>query len=303
MDNILNSEFKNIAKNHVAFCILGGPSSKELDNIQDIIKNNFTITVNRSIELYPNADMFITSDNNIAREYFEDREFFLHKFRGGKFLKDKANFKYDEEPLWVKGKRNILLKNPNLVKIIACNDFPSYNTSFSTGQLYKYKGIEYAKQVKNTYICIEHRNPQGESYPVLSPYIEETIENYGTDPLKFYPGGNASGIMFQLLWYMGFKKMVVVGYGDKGKSVRSDDYEEIVDSFYDENNTEFEWSQEEIHGMVTHYNKWGDNFKILKGGGICKEYCDFKQASYNDLEKSPLKKNKLIDKLLKLSNG
>ena len=262
MKYYINNKWKSIAKGHTAFCILGGPSSKQVKNIDNIIKNNFTITVNRSIEVFPNVDMFITSDNNITREYFEDKEYFLHKFKGGKFLKNQANFIYDEEPLWVKGKRNILLKNPNLIKVIACNNFPSYNTSFSTGQLYKYKGIEYAKQVKNTHICIECRNTQGESYPILSPHLPETIENYGVNPLNFYPGGNISGITFQLLWYMGFSKVVVVGYGDGGKSIRSKNYKEVIDSYWDENKQDFDWSESEIHGLVSHYNKWGDNFKI-----------------------------------------
>ena len=53
----INKNWKNIAKGHTAFCILGGPSSQELDNINDIIKNNFTVTVNRSIEVFPNVDM------------------------------------------------------------------------------------------------------------------------------------------------------------------------------------------------------------------------------------------------------
>ena len=275
-------------------------NSKEIDNIDDIIANNFTITVNRSIEVFPNADMFITSDNNIAREYFEEGEFFLHKFKGGKFLKNQAGFIYDEEPSWIKGKRNILLQNPNLIKIIACNDFPSYNTPFTTGQLYKYKGIEYAKQVNNTYICVEYRNAQGESHPTLSPNFPETIEKYGTDPLSFYPGGNTSGILFQLLWYMGFSKVVVVGYGDKGKSIRSEGYKEVVDSYWDKDKVEFEWSNSEIHGLVSHYNKWGDNFKILKGGEICKEYANFSLANLKDLHIAPDNKNRLINKFCNL---
>ena len=300
IDFYINKKWKEIAKGHTAFCILGGPSSKELDNINNIIENNFTITVNRSIEVFPKVDMFISSDNNITREYFEDKEFFLHKFTGGKFLKNQSSFSYNEEPSWIKGKRNILLKNPNLIKIIACNDFPSYNTSFTTGQLYKYKGIEYCKQVKNTYICVEHRNEQGESYPILSPHLPETIKEYGTNPNKFYPGGNISGILFQLLWYMGFEKVIIVGYGDKGKSVRAEGYKETVDSFWDKTKKEFEWSESEIHALVTHHQKWGDKIKILKGGELCKEYAPFSVATSEDLCTSPHMKNELVNKICKI---
>ena len=308
IDFYINKKWKEIAKGHTAFCILGGPSSKELDNINDIIENNFTVTINRSIEVFPKVDMFVSSDNNITREYFEDKEFFLHKFLGGKFLKNSINsqskqrsgFSYDETPSWINGKRDILLKNPNLIKIIACNDFPSYNTPFTTGQLYKYNGIEYAKQIKNTYICVEYRNDNGESWPTLSPHLPETIKEYGTNPLRLYPGGNVSSILFQLLWYMGFEKLVVIGYGDKGKSIRAKGYKETIDSFWDESKTEFEWSENELHAMVIHHQKWGDRIKLLRGGEICKEYAPFSVATSKDLCTSPHMKNELVNKIHKL---
>ena len=241
--------------------------------------------------------MYITADNGIAREYFEDKDFFLHKFMGGNLNKNNSNFSYEEKPIWMEGKRNILLKNPNLVKIIACNEFPCYNESFTTGQLYKYKGIEYAKQVKNTHICIEHRNINGESWPTLSPSLPETIKGYGNNPLKLYPGGNVSSILFQLLWYMGFKKLVIIGYGDKGRSVRAEGYE---NKFNEESFTEFKWSENELHALATHYQKWGDRIKILKGGELCKEYASFPLATQTDLCTFPDDKNQLIEKILKL---
>ena len=129
----INEKWMNIANGHTAFCILGGPSVNQVKNLKEIIKNNFTITVNRNIEKYPDSSMYVTGDSFIAREYFEEKEFFLHKFKGGKLLKNQSHFDYNEEPIWVKGKRNILLSNKNLIKIIACNEYPCYNTSFTTG--------------------------------------------------------------------------------------------------------------------------------------------------------------------------
>ena len=99
---------------------------------------------------------------------------------------------------------------------------------------------------------------------------------------------------------MGFSKLVVVGYGDKGKSVRSEGYEETIDSFWDESKKEFEWSESEIHGLVSHHIKWGDNLKILKGGEICKEYANFSLANQKDLHTIPDSKNELINKLCNL---
>lgn len=287
MGNYIDSSWKNIAKGHTAFCILGGPSTSQVNDIQSVIKNNFTITVNHNIKTYPNCDMYITADNSIAREYFEDKEFCLFKFTGGKLLRNQAGFNYDSEPIWIQGKKEIIQQNPNLIKIIACNEFPIYNYSFTTGQLSKHHGEEYCKSTPNTHLCIEQRNEQGESWPLLSPDIPESITEYGTDPLKLISGGNVSGILFQLLWFMGFDKVIVVGYGDDGTS---NGYDGKI----------FEWSNEEIHAMVAHNTIWKDNLKSLHGSELCREYCDFKQADYNELENTPNKKTELINKLLTL---
>jgi hypothetical protein len=287
MNNYINLSWKNIAKGHTAFCILGGPSVSQIEDIQNIIQNNFTITVNHNIQFYPNADMYITADNSIAREYFEDKEFCLFKFEGGKLLQHQSAFAYNQEPIWIKGKKHIIEQNPNLIKILACNKFPIYNYSFTTGQLASHHGEEYCKTTPNTYLCIEYRNPQGESYPILSPTIKESIDTYGQDPQKFLAGGNISGILFQLLWYMGFEKVIVVGYGDDG-----------ISNGY--SNKKFEWSEEEIHAMVTHNSVWDDRLKTLHGGELCRDYCDFPQASYNELDTTLTNKEKLIQKLLLL---
>lgn len=290
MDHYINNNWKDIANGNTAFCILGGPSIEQVEGLDDIIKNNFTVTVNHNIKLYPNCDMYITADNSIAREYFEEEEFCLFKFTGGKLLKNASQFNYNPEPIWIQGKKHILQKNPNLIKVIACNEFPIYNSSFTTGQLPKHNGEEYCKSTPNTHLCIEYRNEQGESYPVLSPTIQESIDTYGSNPLKLTPGGNVSGVLLQLLWFMGFDKVVVIGYGDVG-----------ISNGY-EGDKIFEWSEGEIHALVTHNNIWGDRLKSLHGSEICKEYCDFKQASYNELESTPIKKKELVDKLLNLNN-
>ena len=289
MNYYINNTWKDIAKGNTAFCIFGGPSAKQVNNIQEIIKNNFTITVNHNIKDYLNCDLYITADNGLAREYFEDKEFFLHKCIQTKlFSKNQWIGEYDENIVWVKGKRDFLLQNQNQIRVIVCNDFPIYNHSLTVGQLYKGYGEQFCKEVPNTYLCIEHRDVSGESYPLLSNVFPESLETYGSNPLNFLPGGNISGIVYQLLYYMGFDKVVVVGYGDNG-----------ISNGY-ENNQMFTWSNEELHALVVHHNKWGDKIKTLHGGEICREYVDFSQASYNDLESTPNKKNELVNKLLNL---
>ncbi len=71
MDNFIDKRWKDIAKSHTAFCILGGPSSNQVKNINEVIKNNFTITVNHNIKRFPNSSLYITADNFIAIEYFD----------------------------------------------------------------------------------------------------------------------------------------------------------------------------------------------------------------------------------------
>jgi hypothetical protein len=285
----INKAWKDIANGHTVFCVFGGPSSKQVNDIHNIIKNNFTVTVNHNIKDYPNCDLYITADNGLAREYFEDKEFFLHKYiRSHLFSKNQWVGEYSEDKTWIKGKRDLLLQHPNQTRIIACNDFPSYNHSWTVGQLYKGYGEQFCKEVPNTYLCIEHRDINGESYPILSPNMPESIETYGADPLKLLPGGNISGVVFQLLWFMGFDKVIIVGYGDDG-----------ISNGYN-NNEKFTWSNEEIHAMVVHNTIWQDKLKSLHGAEICREYCNFPQASYDELEITPEKKNKLVNKLLNL---
>jgi len=289
MSNYIDNKWKNLAQGYTAFCIFGGPSTKHVKDLQNIIQNNFTITVNHNIKDYSNCDLYVTADNGLAREYFEDREFFLHKYtKTHAFTKHQWAGNYNDDLIWVKGKRDFLLQHPNQIRIIACNEFPSYNHSWTVGQLYKGYGEQFCKEVPNTYLCIEHRDASGESYPVLSRSIPESVETYGINPLDLYPGGNISGIVFQLLYYMGFSKVITVGYGDNGTSNGYDD------------NRMFAWSNEEIHALTVHYDKWGDKIKTLHGGEICREYVNFPQASYDELETTPEKKNELVNKLLNL---
>lgn len=261
LDNyFFDDRFSNIAKGKTAFCIFGGPSVKNVDNIDYLIENNFTVTVNKNIVSYPNVDMYVTADNMLTRLYFEKDDFFLHKFRNGKMTRTRAMLDYDLEPTWFKSERFVIEKNKNLLKIIGCNTFPCYNNNFTTGQTYYLDGIKFAKQTKNTYICIEHRDEtSGESYPVLTLGDQSTVFSYGKNPKNLISGGNISSIVFQLLKYMGFSKIIVIGYGDIGTS---NGYE----------NSMFEWTDEELHAMSVHSHIWGENFKILSGGELLDKY-------------------------------
>jgi len=282
----INKNWKNVANGHNAVCIFGGPSSKQTKNLNTIIDNNFTITVNHNIQYYPNVSMYITADNALAREYFESEEFCLFKFNGGVMLPDRAIANYDPTPIWIQGKRHILRED--LIKVICCSMFPVFNHSFTTGQLAKHYGEEFCKQVPNTHLCVEWKQDDGQHWPTLSVDLPETIQRYGKDPLKIFPGGNIASLVFQLLWYMGFDNVFTTGFGDSGTSLGY--------------NTEnyFQWSNEELHSIVAHNKIWGDRLKSLEGGELCRQYCEFPVASYDELEQNQEKKKILINKLLEL---
>ena len=271
----IDERFKGIADGKTAFCIFGGPSAKSIDNIEELIQNNFTITVNNNIVDYPNVDMYFTADNLLTRTYFEDDDFFVHKFLGGKLLRNKSDFRYEEEPTWIEPKKNVFSKNESMVKIIGCNTFPIYNRNFTTGQTYYLDGILFARKHKNVYICIEHRDVSGESYPTLTLENPMTIESYGKNPMDFISGGNISSIVFQTLKYMGFQSVIVVGYADYG-----------ISNGYDKP-TQFEWSAEEIHGMSVHSHIWGKNLKLLSGGELFSEF---------ELEHGTITRDEMVNK-------
>ena len=63
MDYFINEKWKGIAKGNTAFCILGGPSSNQVKDLDKVINNNFTVTVNHNIKRFPNADLYITGDS------------------------------------------------------------------------------------------------------------------------------------------------------------------------------------------------------------------------------------------------
>lgn len=289
LDNyFFDDRFSDIANGKTAFCIFGGPSIKNIPNIDYLIENNFTVTVNKNISTYPNVDMYVTADNMITRMYFEKDDFFLHNFRHGKMIRTYAKMEYELEPIWFKSERNVLETNKDMLKIIGCNTFPCYNGNFTTGQTYYLDGIRFAKFTENTYICIEHREEStGESYPLLTLEDESTIFSYGKNPKNLISGGNVSSIVFQLLKYMGFSKVIVIGYGDIGTS---NGYGDSI----------FEWSSEELHAMSVHSHIWGENFKVLSGGELLDKYGFVHgKANINELENIEDKKE-LINKFKSL---
>ena len=295
----LDNRFKDIADGMTAFCIFGGPSVEDVIDIKKIINNNFTVVVNNGIKFYK-PDMFVSADNVIVREYFENCEFTVHRFTGGKLFKNSSNFGYDEKPIIIEGKSH-LVEDENMMKILVANEFPCYNFNFTTGQIYKHNAYDYCKRIKNTWTSIEYRDETNENWPTLSPQWENSLVEYGKDMSNIYSGGNIASIVFQILYYMGFKKLIVVGIGDKGSSRGN------LQHHLESEENQFEWDIYEINSIPIHNEMWsGDReLKVLHGGEILNEYGDFNKADYSELlnPNNKINKNNLIKKLKDISNG
>ncbi len=293
MNYNFDSRFKNIADGMTAFCVFGGPSVQQVVDLEKIIDNNFTIAVNYGIKFYK-PDLYVSGDNQIVREFFEDDEFILHKFIGGKLLKNQAGFDYDETPITIQGKSH-LVKDNNMIKILISNDFPCYNYNFTSGQIYKQYAYEYCKKIPNTWVVTEYRSADAENWPTLSPEWEGSIDNYGKDMNCIYPGGMVASPVFQILYYMGFKKVIAVGLGDIGHSRGNPGRDSGLQSTF--------WGPEEIHSIPIHNEMWsGDrDLKILHGGEIFNQYGEFNKAKYDELldSKNKIEKDKLVKRIKK----
>jgi hypothetical protein len=294
----LDDRFKNIADGVTAFCIFGGPSVENVVEIDNLIKNNFTVVVNNGIKFHK-PDMFVSADNVIVREFFEDNEFTVHRFTGGKLFKNASNFSYDEKPIVIQGKSH-LVKDENMMKILVSNDFPCYNFNFTTGQIYKQNAYDYCKRVKNTWVVKEYRSETNENWPTLSPQWENSLTEYGKDMNNIYPGGNIASIVFQILYYMGFSKVITVGIGDSGSSKGN------LQHHLDKEENEFEWDAYEINSIPIHNEMWSGSreLKTLHGGEILNKYGEFHTADYDELlnTKNKIKKDNLIKKIKEISN-
>ena len=242
--------------------------------------------MNNGIKFYK-PDLYVVADNVTVREYFESEEFTVHRFISGEMFKSNSNFRYDDTPITIKGKSH-LVDDIDMMKILISTNFPCYNFGFTSGQIYKHFAYDYCKRIPNTWVVVEHKNEDGTNWPTLSPEWEGSIESYGVDMGCIYPGGNIASDVFQILYYMGFNKIITVGLGDVGISKGNPKYHTKF------NDNQFEWDVYEIHSIPIHNEMWNGKrqLKILHGGEIFNEYGSFAGASYDELLNPSNKKNK-----------
>ena len=313
----IGENWKDIAKGNTAFIIAGGPSVKNIEDnkLKELIKNNFTITVNYNIEFYDDISMYITSDNRIARQFFEDVavtlvDMNLQSYPCPECL---AHGKKDSVlgPLNVieaiqryESKSIHMHKNPDMIKVIIGQTESVLNEPINGGQLHLSRGYYYTKHFDNLFLMNEYKesaaySPFGVTGPKLHKDWEDIWAIYGnmnnskihldgTDVFQARPGGNIMSQVLQLLYFMGFDKVITTGWGDGGDSQGSTD--------------NFVWSDEELDSIPVHNKMWGDRLKILSGGEILKENGEFEDASFDELSNNLNKKNELIEKIYDTAN-
>tara|TARA_Y100001938_G_scaffold151207_1_gene247495 strand:+ start:9896 stop:10723 length:828 start_codon:yes stop_codon:yes gene_type:complete len=241
----INENFKNIADGATAFCIFGGPSASNYDKqeLKKLIQNNFSICVNKGIEHFSDAAMWLTADNKF-RQYFEDYKFVLLDPRnaGNRVL-------YQS--------KNNHIENYKGIKVVFGQE---KDNGYDIGQI-PIKLVEYYSSLyDNVFYCKEYKDPNKipDWMPALSLEWDQCLEKYGTDMQSIHAGGNIASNIFQLLYYMGFEKIVVLGYCDRGTSIGY--------SFKS-------WQPDywEIEGWKVHNQVWGKNLKFLSGGEMYEE--------------------------------
>ena len=112
--------------------------------------------------------------------------------------------------------------------------------------------------------------------PALSLEWDQCLEKYGSDMQSVHAGGNIASNVFQLLYYMGFEKIITIGYCDKGNSLG-----------YDQNSPWKIESKSEFDGWKVHDKVWGENLRFLDGGEHFEEITGVKhKADLSELDNS-----------------
>lgn len=279
----INENFKNIADGATAFCVFGGPSATNYNKseLKKLLRNNFSICVNKGIEYYPESAMWLTADNKF-RQYFEDYKFVL---LDPKCLQRRHQQHLQEDDKILFQPKSHYVKNYEGVKVVFGQEG---SNRFDIGQIPIKLIEEYSQEYKNLYYCKEYKNPYRNPnwMPALSLEWDQCLEKYGSDMQSVHAGGNIASNVFQLLYYMGFKKIIVIGYCDKGKSLG-----------YNK-----EWTidhQSELDAWKVHNKVWGENLRFLDGGEHFEEITGVKhKADLSELN-NPEQRREILRKIKK----
>ncbi len=286
---LIDDRWYNIAEGYTGFCLFGGPSAKQLENLDELIKNNITVVINNGIQVYPNATMFLSADNRPVRKYFEEltgsfKLFHKHGFQ-------QTEIKYDGE----------LLNKKDIIKIIISQKLSCSNYNREIGQIPHSYAIKYAQKLPNTWVATMFAfDPSGSTYGTSSKpnkflTLTDSVitTNYGTNPHALYPAGNSGSLVLQLLYYMGFNKIIFAGFGDMGFSQGTNTDETSRTT------SKGKISIHAQHAMQVHAAKWGNRAKILTGGELIRPF-GFQSANRSELYTNPNKKEEFLNKIYKL---
>ena len=116
--------------------------------------------------------------------------------------------------------------------------------------------------------------------------------------LKIHAGGNVGSDVLQIMWFMGFNKVIVVGYGDASGS-----YEEEI---HQQAGKSFTWDRYGLDSIPIHSSMWSKDptrtLKILLGGEVLKRHGEFPAASWLELQNNLDSKDHLVEKIRRIQN-
>jgi hypothetical protein len=219
--------------------------------------------------------MMVCADNRPCRKYFEGDE---GHFR----IKDKRNRNKWLDIEYEGG----LVQNTDMFKVLISQNITDTNYTLDGGQIYQEHALSYAARVNNTYVATMYpRNDQfGHVYPAshkpsdfnsqlyLHLGCKETISNYGKDSQRLYSAGNSGLVTLQLLSFMGFESIVVVGFCDTGITAGHVDNEPTAAISGVQPGGKKYLDKYEIEGIKATSYFWGDRLKFLAGGDLCAPY-------------------------------
>jgi hypothetical protein len=299
---LIDNNWRNIAWGHDALLILGGESGRDYDQekLKQLKEKYFTVTANMMIKSHPDIDMYITADNVIVKQMFEEYPYITIKHQEAFVNNNQLINIVAGAELSIPD--NTMMKQ-DFIKVIFCQNIATFNNVFATGQLHLEFLKKYHDQYKNVFGCLEHRilSQNGitkELFGYEGRIIKSTDEDlkryYGNliektkygEVFMVYAGGNVSADILQLLYFMGFERVIVIGYGDEGKTLGYED------------NRNFQWSEVEIDSMKCHSLMWKNRIRILNGGELLMKYGNFTTISFEELMEKSQNKQELIKKII-----
>ena len=324
MTQLIKNNYKNIAEGLTAFIVGGGPSAESFgkEKLQKLVSQNISATVNYNLQFYDDFFMWCTGDNKITRQFFEkDIRTYVSMTAGNALGVNHETGETKPVPGYLVKSMSTLPslnehinKNKNTYKIIFAQVISS-QIDWSDGSQIYFSDVINSENYQNNNVLLGVEHKEEEEFDIgnnrtmkniygnpgihLSLNMPEEIkygntfnkissDNFEENVYTCISGGNVMSNLLQLLYFMGFEKVITIGWGDKGSSAGNNEREI------------FTWSEDEFNAIKVHNKYWGDRLKILSGGEILKENGEFKDALIEELENNKDQRDILNERIKNL---